>query len=362
MNKIVTFIKDVLDRKRFLSQCESTSNLNGKIAVLLCTAVSFLLLSIANIFVESFAMLGATLFGFVSYIILSIIVVKTKNIKFCNYTSIIVCAIVFSIFVVVGGNDGFACLWIAMLPVLAMVIMDFTFGFIVSMVLQVFLLVVFWTPVKDMIWYKYNEQFCLRFPLYYFIAVGLGLVTTISLQKSQYNEQMNLKELQKLTDLSNKMARCDSLTGLSNRRCVYEIFEQDFKDDNTPHCIVMGDIDEFKQYNDRYDHTFGDEVIVTVANYIKNLLPESYIKSRWGGEEYLIAANETIETVYPKIEELRKKIQEHDFYYNGDHIHITITFGIAQCYKSSEITQTITAADNRMYIGKRMGRNCTIYK
>ncbi len=346
MKKILSYIKSVLMRNRYLSECESAKDLRGKVATQLFTALLFLIMSIANIHVKSYGMLGATVFGFVAYVVLSIISIKTKSVKFCNYSSIIVCAIVFAIFVIVGGNDGFACLWIALLPIFAMVIMDFTFGLIVSVVLQVFLFIVFWTPLNELLLYQYEVQFCLRFPLYYSAAMLQGVITTVSLQKSQYNEKI--------------MARSDSLTGLVNRRYAYEVFEKDFGDETIPHCIVMGDIDQFKKLNDTYDHGFGDEVLVTVANYIEELLPESYIKSRWGGEEFLIAANEPLDSVYEKIEMLRKKISEHDFFYKDNHIKISITFGIAEYYKSADLKDTIIMADERMYVGKKNGRNCTI--
>ncbi len=315
MKKIHSYIQSILMRSRYLSECESAKSLRSKVAIQLLTASAFLALSIANICVKSYIMLAATLFGFLAYAVLPIISIKTNSIKLCNYSSIIVCAVVFSVFVIVGGNDGFACLWIALLPIFAMVTMDFTFGLIVSIVLQVFLFVVFWTPINKLLLYQYNEQFCLRFPLYYSISMLLGMVTTISLQNSRYNERMYLSELENLTEIEKKMARSDSLTGLANRRYAYELFNKDFSDENIPHSIAMGDIDGFKKINDTFDHGFGDEVLVAVANYITELLPESYIKARWGGEEFLIAANEPLGSFFEKLEMLRQKISEHDFCY-----------------------------------------------
>lgn len=346
MKELRTYLNNALMRNQYLSESKATQNLRSKIAVQLITAVLFLIMSITNIHAKSYEMLAATLFGFIAYIVLSIVAIRTKNVKFCNYSSSIVCAAIFTAFVIVGGNDGFASLWIALLPIFMMVIMDFALGLIISLILQGFLFVVFWTPINQLLLYQYHEQFCLRFPLYFSAATLLALVTTISLQKSQYNEMV--------------LARCDSLTGLANRRHAYEMFDKAFADASIPHSVVMCDIDHFKKVNDIYDHAFGDEVLVTVSDYITKLLPENYIKSRWGGEEFLIAANEPIDSVYEKIEVLREAINAHDFHCNGDHIKISMTFGISEYYHSADLKDAIITADNRMYIGKKIGRNCTI--
>lgn len=359
MNKIIFLIKNILMRYKFLLTCESAINFKGKIAIQLFSAFSFLILSITNIFAESYLMLVATMFGCFICLITAFIAIKTKKIKYSVYSSIILCSLTFATFVVIGGNDGFASLWIALLPIFAMAIMDFMAGFITSIVLQIFLIIVFWTPVNDLLLYQYNQQFCLRFPVFFFVSVSLGFVMTIFLQKSQYDAQMYLSELEKATEIANNLAKIDPLTGLANRRSVFDIFNSEQFDGKTPHCIVMGDIDGFKKFNDTHGHQFGDEVLVKIAEYINSLLPEDYIKSRWGGEEFLIAAKDDIDNVYENIEKLRIKISEHDFFYGGIHYSITISFGIVQFFNKEEMHNAISIADKNLYISKKMGRNRT---
>lgn len=305
-------------------------------------------------------MLAFTLLGFAVNILFALAALKFKNIKLCTYSSIAVCYALFAFFVINGGNDGFAALWIALAPFFAMTIMDLTAGIVCSIITQIFLIVVFWTPASSLLLYNYNQQFCLRFPVFFLITSMLGLGTTISLQKSQYDAQMHLTNLEKMTEIANRLAKCDPLTALANRRWAYEIFDSEFGDEAIPHSVVMGDIDRFKSINDNYGHDFGDGVLVTVANYITELLPNSYLKSRWGGEEFLIAANEPLDTVYKEIETLREKIAAHEFNHSGKTVRITITFGIAEYYERKDLSDAITTADTRLYAGKKGTLNCTV--
>lgn len=333
--------------------------MRGKVVVEFIAAAAFLVLSVTNILTKSWMMLGFTLGGFVTNTIFAWVALKTNNTKVCTYPSIITCALIFAVFVILGGNEGFASLWIALLPIFSMAIMDLAGGFFVSVALQIYLCIVLWTPVKDVLLYAYTEQFCIRFPIFFLVSFVLGLVTTISLQKGQYDAKRHLIELEKVTEIANKLAKMDSLTGLANRRCAYEVFDKEYADPAVPHCIIMGDIDAFKGINDTYGHDFGDEVIVTIARYLESL-PESYLKSRWGGEEFLIAANAPIDEAYRNIEELRVKISQHEFHYNGQILHTTITFGIAEFHRLEELNGAINLADSRLYLGKNTSRNCTV--
>lgn len=196
--------------------------------------------------------------------------------------------------------------------------------------------------------------------MFFFVTLVLGLLLTISMRTSEYNERMHLMELEKMTQAAKVLARTDPLTKLANRRHAYEEFEVSYCEAGQAHCIVMGDIDYFKKTNDTYGHEFGDEVLVVLAKYINELLPKDYLKSRWGGEEFLFAANEPLEKVYERIENLRKAIEAHEFYHEGKTVHITMTFGIAPYGDKDELYEAISTADGRLYLGKRANRNCTV--
>lgn len=358
--KIGAAVRGIFVKARFLEEHDGAASLKSKLVLQIIISFAFLILSVTNIVSGSYAMLIFTGTGCLLNSVAALLGWKLRNAKLCAYSAILTCASLFGFFVIYGGNDGFACLWVVLLPFLAMVVMDLLAGICASVFFQIFLIAVFWTPLRDQLFYRYNDQFCLRFPLFFFVTFLLGLSLTVSLKNSQYNECRHLLELEEMTEAARNLARIDPLTGLANRRCAYEEFKTGYTGGESAHCLVIGDIDFFKRLNDTYGHEFGDEVLVTVAGYFRDCLPGDYLKSRWGGEEFLIAANEPISDVCARTEELRKAIAEHKFSFNGEPVTVTITFGIAEYTGERDLPAAINTADNRLYQGKKASRNCTV--
>lgn len=128
---------------------------------------------------------------------------------------------------------------------------------------------------------------------------------------------------------------------------------------NQPCCIVMLDIDLFKQINDQYGHSAGDEVLATLAHTIsKNLRPYDKI-FRYGGEEFLLCIPQTdLDHGYEIIEHLRQTVATMIINVK-QHINITFSAGITLLDPNCPVEQTIDRADKAMYAAKSAGRNCT---
>lgn len=360
MNRLSKSAKEILERERFLEAHTDASDFEPKLYMQILTALAFLALSLVNVFSKSYFMLAFTLAGCVVNGISSYVAKKVGKGRVCAISSIATCSLLFGFFVIYGGNDGFACLWVTLLPLMAMAVMDFAVGFGASVFFQIFLIIVFWTPIRGMLFYQYNDRFCLRFPLFFLVTFILGLSFTVSLRKSQYNECKHRIELEEMTTSAHKLARHDSLTELFNRRGAYEEFDVNYSQRGIPHCLVMCDIDHFKTVNDTYGHEYGDEVLLALVKMMREQLPPDYLMARWGGEEFLFAANEPLDEVYQKIENLRKTIADHAFIVGGAPIHVTLTFGIAEYVDGNGVIEAISKADNRLYCGKMAQRNCTV--
>jgi diguanylate cyclase (GGDEF)-like protein len=360
MNKIRKRVKTVLERDRFVEEHLSAANFDARLYLQIVVSIAFFILSITNIVSKSYFMLLLTLAGCIINGVSAFCAKKAGKGRACAILCIVTCSLLFAYFVIYGGNDGFACLWVILLPFLAMVAMDFVVGFCASAFFQIFLIVVFWTPVREMLCYQYNEQFCLRFPLFFLVTFLLGLALTLSLKKSQYNECRQLLKLEEMTESAHKLARLDSLTNLFNRRGAYEEFDANFSQQGVAHCLVMCDIDHFKTVNDTYGHEYGDEVLNILADLFREELPPDYLMARWGGEEFLFAANEPLDEVYQKIEKLRNTISLHKFHAGNVPVHITLTFGIAEYADGKGVFEAINVADSRLYKGKAARRNCTV--
>jgi len=154
----------------------------------------------------------------------------------------------------------------------------------------------------------------------------------------------------------------DGLTGLSNRRQFdYSINREFNKSRKYPSdlCFAILDIDHFKSVNDTYGHQYGDYVLKEVSSIIKNSFRRSDMIYRYGGEEIgIIMTETTIPSAMTMMERLRKKIETHEFFFNGIQISLTASIGISSNMdKLEDAHQMIECADKALYKAKETGRN-----
>jgi len=154
-----------------------------------------------------------------------------------------------------------------------------------------------------------------------------------------------------------KMALTDPLTGLFNRRYIFD-FMVDKKIQENGFCIIMGDIDHFKKINDTYGHPIGDIVLKKVADTMKNIMGEKGMVARFGGEEFLIVLPNIIsKDAYFYAEKLRIEIE--NLQMNECPSGITISLGVARFCQGQDIDEIIKNADELLYLAKESGRNTT---
>ncbi|WP_457639562.1 diguanylate cyclase [Persephonella sp.] len=148
----------------------------------------------------------------------------------------------------------------------------------------------------------------------------------------------------------------DELTGVYNRKYL-RILEKKIIGQRT--CIIMCDIDNFKQINDRYGHLKGDEVLVSVSSVLKDNLRGSDSIIRYGGEEFLIHLSDVHkeDTAFSIAENLRKKINQIQF--NGS--KVTCSFGVGCSFigTKEDFRYLISKTDKALYQAKLKGKNRT---
>lgn len=126
--------------------------------------------------------------------------------------------------------------------------------------------------------------------------------------------------------------------------------------------LAMGDIDWFKEINDRYGHQAGDYVLAELANCFKQHMEHQGFVFRWGGEEFLfIYEGLTVQEAAAQLEQLKSQAGGLDTCYDGICIHIAMTFGLADCTEADDVKTLIKIADENLYTGKRQGRNAIVY-
>lgn len=170
----------------------------------------------------------------------------------------------------------------------------------------------------------------------------------------------------RLFDSIQQLANTDPLTCILNRRRFFERAEEEFaraEKINLPLSIIMLDVDDFKQFNDRYGHKVGDGVLILVAESCKGSLRTGDIFGRLGGEEFAVALPDTsLAYALEVADRLRISIQEADLRkftdWQTDLHGITVSVGVAEYTTTCKTLDTlIDRADKAMYIAKNAGRN-----
>lgn len=150
----------------------------------------------------------------------------------------------------------------------------------------------------------------------------------------------------------------DALTGLYNRRKLNESLAQQVQynhEETTPFCVILCDIDHFKQVNDQWGHHIGDQVLQQFAELTLSQLRQQDILGRWGGEEFMLILPATsLDQATAMAEQLRQSIHNTSF---GDVEHCTASFGVATYQDPEEEQALMQRVDAALYRAKTQGRN-----
>ena len=154
-------------------------------------------------------------------------------------------------------------------------------------------------------------------------------------------------------------SRIDNLTKLHNRYDLYNYI--DSIEDKSDYVLAIFDIDDFKNTNDLYGHICGDYILKELGKIARETLNEGFV-ARYGGEEFIIIfkANGDYKQVVDKLEKLRHRIEDYEFEFNDNVIHITITMGVEPYVDDMSIEEWINKADEKLYEGKYKGKNVTV--
>ncbi|MCT7466287.1 cache domain-containing protein [Aliarcobacter cryaerophilus] len=162
----------------------------------------------------------------------------------------------------------------------------------------------------------------------------------------------------------------DDLTKIYNRRFFNIKIEEEInraKRDKKELCLIILDIDFFKQYNDTYGHQEGDIVIKSVANVLKNRTNRADdFAFRVGGEEFVIITHIEKDKVLNYANSIKDDIENLKIEHRGNKAskYVTISLGVV-CKNAIEINSSkeiYKKADDNLYEAKRSGRNCVVIK
>jgi two-component system cell cycle response regulator len=159
-----------------------------------------------------------------------------------------------------------------------------------------------------------------------------------------------------------RLTTIDGLTQIFNKRYFMEMLEREISRAHRYRrwlCLIIFDIDHFKNINDTYGHLAGDHVLRQLAGAVKSNLRREDMLARYGGEEFAIILPE-VELAAARLiaDKIRRIVEGTRFRFEETDIPVTISLGIAACAEEvHEPAEFIKAADERLYEAKQTGRN-----
>jgi diguanylate cyclase (GGDEF)-like protein len=205
--------------------------------------------------------------------------------------------------------------------------------------------------------------------IYYFsmifslaLMIVLFLLYTYLIDRFEKDLLEKSNNLQKLYDEVSRLAREDPLTGAFNRRKMDELIQaESMRSDRykTFFSMIIFDLDDFKEINDRYGHDVGDNVLKQLIEVVRDDLRSVDAVGRWGGEEFVILLpGIKIHQAIFVAQRVLTKIDKNEF---SGGIHITASFGVAQRMSGESFENFYRRLDQAMYKAKSNGKNQVCY-
>lgn len=158
-----------------------------------------------------------------------------------------------------------------------------------------------------------------------------------------------------------RLSTSDALTGITNRRQMSLLLEQEEKRQRrggAPFWIAIVDIDWFKQINDRYGHATGDAVLRDFAALCASQLDVDDVVARWGGEEFLLLLPATSEErALATLARIRAAVARHDWQAHAGGLAPGFSGGLAVHRADEALAHTLERADRALYAAKEAGRD-----
>ncbi|MEO8746213.1 MAG: GGDEF domain-containing protein [Rhodanobacter sp.] len=174
------------------------------------------------------------------------------------------------------------------------------------------------------------------------------------LERSAQDMEVSLRE-------EHQRATTDPLTGIANRLVFEQRLAQVCKQATQPGakaCLLMLDIDHFKQINDQFGHAAGDRALRIVVRQLHAMLRPTDLLARYGGEEFaVILSGASMEAGTQKGESLRRQIESTSFRGKQKPVQITLCCGVTSVRDGDTPATVFARADRALYLAKDHGRN-----
>ncbi len=188
-------------------------------------------------------------------------------------------------------------------------------------------------------------------------------------QLREHENQLALKvtertaALETMNEKLQLLATTDPLTGLANRNAMYQQLHQAIaraKRQRSSLALLYLDLDGFKTVNDQLGHLAGDKILYEVSERLRDVMRESDVICRIGGDEFLLICEGLSRgTVLVQLTQRLLKQMQQPFYHGAEQINLGVSIGVAISSGGETAAEAlIDAADRAMYDAKAAGKNC----
>ena len=154
-----------------------------------------------------------------------------------------------------------------------------------------------------------------------------------------------------------ELSNTDMLTGLPNRRYIFNHLKDYISKNDEKIFVGMIDVDDFKIVNDKYGHDIGDEVLKKVGEKLRNIIDNHGVIGRYGGDEFIVILHFAKFENANKIIEMLKGFKVE--YLDGKQ-SVYISSGFCLFHRDKQFDETIACADKLLYHVKSHGKNNSI--
>ncbi len=307
---------------------------NVAMSVIVCISAGIML--IMNIIRHSILMTITSVILVGGFAVTGVMAGVFKNSKLSTVIMAFILTGVFTVFPISGGNEGFAVLWLLLIPLFSISLFGLKIGMSMNAYFTILILALFYTPLNTYIINLYTDNFIHRFPVL-FIADSVT-AQFLALSSEYY---YRITRLQVYTD---------DMTGVYNRKYFIEMLEnpETLKDKL---CITVIDVNGLKETNDTLGHTAGDEMICAVPLFAKKAFGKEAVISRMGGDEFAVLTYGSHDEVTKKVKLMKDYAEKH----KGRMINeVYLSAGIACWSEYQDLTPEglFQTADKFMYEDK----------
>ncbi|WP_372987659.1 GGDEF domain-containing protein [Marinobacter sp.] len=267
---------------------------------------------------------------------------------------IVVVGLLFAYLIASGGESNTGPLWFYVFPPLLFFLTSLKAGTVVLLICYLVAAVVFQFPDLPFVTAEYSSDFKIRF----FATLTFESIFCFVLEAGRLRAR---NELLELVVTHEHAARTDELTGLSNRRDIQHRLASEFsRYQRAGHhfSIVLIDLDLFKSINDEYGHDAGDAVLRQFSALLRDVVRQTDVAARWGGEEFLLLLPDTsLLQALTLAERLRAEVAQARFRFKSHCLPVTISAGVCSIAKAASIDELLKQADLNLYNAKDAGRN-----